>query len=109
MILLFYIYVIIIVLSEAAAQSVVQYSEINNTYKYMFLSIIFYMILAFSLFKSYKYKKIGIVNSICGGIGVILMILIGKIFFNEKLNYNDYIGIILIILGILIIEQKRNI
>jgi hypothetical protein len=54
-----------------------------------------------------EYKKLGIINSLVGGLGIIFVILIGRLFFNEKITHNEYIGIFLIILGILIIQTKH--
>ncbi len=107
MIKIFYVYVIIITLSDAIAQSVIQYSYNNNNNKITYLSLFFYAIAAYFLFKSYKYNKIGIVNVYCGSAGILLILLIGRIFFNEKISHNEYIGIFLILIGIYLIEKKK--
>lgn len=105
--MLLLIYIIIIVLTEAAAQSVIQYCEIHNAKKYLFVSLIFYAIGAVFLYLAYKERKIGIINVFSASLSIILMLVIGVIFFKEKITINEYIGVALIIVGICIIESKK--
>lgn len=103
-----YLYYLIIVIAEAFAQSIIEYVHHNKNYYLLLIALVFYAILALFLLVAYRYKSIGITNSICGGMGIIVMILISRFIFNDKITLHDYIGILLILMGILLIEYKKN-
>ena len=48
--------------------------------------------------------SIGIVYAIWSGAGVVLVALIGKIFFQQQLDFAAQVGIGLIIVGVLVIN-----
>jgi multidrug transporter EmrE-like cation transporter len=85
----------------------VQYSVIKEKKYFALTALLFYTVSIYFLFLSYKYKKLGIINSLVGGLGIIFVILIGRLFFNEKITHNEYIGIFFILIGILIIQTKH--
>jgi multidrug transporter EmrE-like cation transporter len=48
---------------------------------------------------SYKYKGMGLVNVLWSGLSVLVIVSTGMLFFNEKITRLDWLGIALIIGG----------
>lgn len=102
-----YILVLLISIFEAFAQSTIHYAYYNNNKYYIIFGIFLYIIIAFLIYKAYNYKGVGMVNAIWSGFSIIFMIIIGIVLFNEKILFNEYIGIFFIIIGIFITNKNK--
>lgn len=93
--------------SEAIAQTCIGYYKLYKTIYLLLLALFFYAIVVFLLYKSYKYKGIGLVNVLWSGMSIIIMLTTGVIIFKEELHVHDIIGIILIVIGMYLIYLKK--
>jgi len=55
-----------------------------------------------------RYMPIGVVYAIWSGLGIVLITLIGLFFFKQSLDAAAYIGLGLIILGVVVINIFSN-
>lgn len=103
------LYLIILLVScfEALAQSSVHYANKKNNKWFILIGIICYIIVSFLIYKAYNYKGVGMVNAIWSGMSIVLMVLIGVLVFKEKITTQEYIGIFLILLGMLLTNQRN--
>jgi multidrug transporter EmrE-like cation transporter len=101
------LYIIALVICEAIAKCIIQYAEINKNIYFIPFAIFFYSLLVYFLYLSYKLKKLGIITVLAESFGIILMLVIGRVIFKEQITHNEYIGILFILSGILIIQIKH--
>lgn len=62
------------------------------------------LLLVYAYYNTFNYTSTGIGYSIVKAIAVILVIIGGILFFEEKLSVINIIGIIMIIIGIIIVS-----
>tara|TARA_B100001287_G_scaffold208068_1_gene177039 strand:- start:105 stop:482 length:378 start_codon:yes stop_codon:yes gene_type:complete len=97
-----------IVISETFAQYYIkQYHEIPSKYYYM-MGIGFYTLVVYFLNKSYDYTTMGMAQVLWSGLSCISILMVGRIFFGEKVDANEWIGMTLILLGVIITQLKKN-
>lgn len=70
------------------------------------LTMIIYSIQPILFYLGLSFERMGIFNILWNAISSILVTLTGIYLFDEKLTRNDYIGIILCISGVIILENK---
>ena len=79
-------------------------TDINGEFSSLFLTSAFFIIGTIFLFYSISKKvNIGILNTIRTALQIILTVLLGYLYFNEKITLMQIIGIILIIVGIFLV------
>ena len=100
--------VIGIVLCETIAQSCIKYSRNTNNKNYICISVLFYAIVCFLLYKTYKYQNMGIVNVIWSCLSVLSVLFAGIILYHEKITKNDILGVILILIGLYFIFMDEH-
>jgi multidrug transporter EmrE-like cation transporter len=92
--------IILISLFECIAQGCLK-QFFKNSKLYLFgLGVICYGAVCYLLVRSYHFKNMGIVNCIWSGISILFIVSIGYTFFNETIDIQDVLGILLIIVGI---------
>jgi multidrug transporter EmrE-like cation transporter len=93
--------VILISISECLGQSCLKNYHLDPSKAYLYLlAVLFYSLVCLLLVLSYKFKGMGLVNVLWSGISVLFVVSVGMIFFNETLTRMDFLGIVLILLGI---------
>ncbi len=103
------VYIIIaIVFFEAIAQFCVKKSKSNGNNGYLCISIFAYFIVCLLLLRSYSYKTMGVVNLIWSCLSIITIMLIGIIFYHEKITKFDVIGTIFILTGLYFVFMKDH-
>jgi multidrug transporter EmrE-like cation transporter len=102
-----YFILLFVVFFEAIAQSSVYYANKTNNKWFILIGMFSYAILCLLIFKAYNYKGVGMINAIWSGMSLFIMVSTGVIIFKEKISIKEYIGILFIILGILIINQRN--
>ena len=97
-----------IVLSETVAQYYIkQYHEIPSKYYYL-MGLGFYGLVVYLLNKSYDYTTMGTTQVLWSGLSCLSILLVGRFFFGEKVEANEWIGMSLILLGIAITQMKKS-
>ncbi|MCO5230289.1 MAG: multidrug efflux SMR transporter [Chitinophagales bacterium] len=106
-----YLSLLIAILLETAATSLLKASEQYTRPLPTVLSILGYIATFYFLSVSLKTIPVGIAYAIWSGIGIILITLIGFIVFHQKIDFPAIIGISLILAGVIVINlfSKSNI
>ena len=72
------------------------------------LGFVFVFLSALVMFKALSLAKFSAIIPIATGINFALTVLVGVFIFGDKLNFYSYIGLLLIIVGILLISLTNN-
>ncbi len=67
-------------------------------------SVLFFAAALYFLALTLKVMPIGIVYAIWSGLGIVLVALIGTFFFKQHLDFEAYMGIALILAGVIVIN-----
>jgi multidrug transporter EmrE-like cation transporter len=99
------IYIMLIVIFEAVAQSCLkEYSQSNN-YGYFYAGILFYVGVGWLLCQTYVQKGgVGTVNLVWSALSIIASTSVGILLFKEKFHTHDILAALLITVGILILR-----
>ena len=92
------------VLSEVTATTSLKFSEGFTKPGPSLIVVLGYGASFYLLSMTLKLMPIGIAYALWSGIGIILTVIIGKVIWNESLDWARITGIVLIIIGILIIN-----
>ena len=92
------------VLSEVIATTYLKFSEGFTKLVPSIIVVLGYGLSFYLLSMTLKVMPIGIAYALWSGIGITLTVLLGKILWNESLDWARITGIILIIIGILVIN-----
>ena len=99
-----YIYLIIAVLCETIGTACIKASD-EFTKLWPSIGVLIGFGLAFYFLSlTLRVMPIGIVYALWSGLGIVLITIIGIIFFKQSLDLAAYIGIGLIMLGIIVIN-----
>lgn len=100
---------IFILLSLVFLESIAEYelkeaSIVTTSYqKYLFLGILLYGLVAFFFYMYlFHVKNLAIANAIWNGGNMILITLVSVLFFHDRLTMIQYIGLILIAIGLVL-------
>ena len=100
---------IFILLSLVFLESIAEYelkeaSIVTTSYqKYLFLGILVYGLVAFFFYMYlFHVKNLAIANAIWNGGNMILITLVSVLFFHDRLTMIQYIGLILIAIGLVL-------
>lgn len=93
-------FVILISAFEAFAQSMSYLSFLNRSVFYFILSWFLYLVIVFLLWKSYHYKGVGYINVLWSGVTTVFMLIIGYMFFGERLSKEEWAGAAFVLFGI---------
>ena len=99
-----YLILFIAIVAEVIATSCLKASEGFTKLIPSLVVIAGYSTAFYCLSLTLKTMSIGIVYAIWSGAGVVLVTLIGKIFFQQQLDFAAQVGIGLIIVGVLVIN-----
>jgi small multidrug resistance pump len=92
------------VLSEVIATTSLKFSEGFTKLVPSIIVVVGYGLSFYLLSMTLKVMPIGIAYALWSGIGITLTVILGKIIWNESLDWARITGIILIIMGILVIN-----
>lgn len=99
------IFIIIgIVLFESIAMSCIQNYNLTEYNGYMIFAVLAYSVVCFFLHKTLYYDGIAKVNILWSGLSVVASTLMGVMFFKEELRYHDYLAILMIAIGVIILK-----
>ena len=92
------------VLSEVIATTSLKFSEGFTKLVPSVIVVVGYGLSFYLLSLTLKVMPIGIAYALWSGIGITLTVILGKIIWNESLDWARVTGIILIMIGILVIN-----
>lgn len=95
--------VILIIISEAIAQTSLQYFHRTNNLLYFITGIFGYVLVSVFLVVAYRRTQMGITNSMWSALSIISMIVIGMVIFKERIPVHDIVGIFFIFIGVCIL------
>ena len=101
-------HIIVLVIAIALIESCAQYNiKLFHQYSKLFnyiLGVFLYAIITYLLFLSYDKSSMGMTQVLWSGASVITIVLIGSLVFGEKISFNEWIGIFLILSGVLVTQ-----
>ena len=86
----------------------IKYYVKNNNFGILILVILLELLVIYLYYKSLETTSSAIIYAIINAFSVLFGAFIAIIFFGEKLTKIDSLGIILVIVGIIILGQKRS-
>lgn len=104
--LLYWILLLLLCFTETLSATSMKYFVKHNNNKYFAMSILGYVLVGIILYYSLKLGKLSITYAIWNSVTIILTSLIAILFFKEKLNKYNIIGIILAILSVILINYS---
>lgn len=99
-----YIYLFIAVMAEMVATSCLKLSDGFTKPIPTIFTLAGFAVALFMLSLTLRYMPIGIVYAVWSGLGIVLITLIGLIFFKQSLDLAAYMGMALIIAGVLVLH-----
>lgn len=99
-----YIYLFLAVLAETIGTSALQASQQFTKLWPSLLVVVAYAISFYLLALTLKYMPVGIMYAIWSGLGIVLIAGIGFLYFGQKLDAPAFLGLAMIIGGIVIIH-----
>lgn len=101
-----WIYLILLIIIDTLAVSIINHSAKNNN-NYYILGMFLFSITGYLLYKLLHYKKLILINAIWDTIGLILLTSIAIIIFKEKIDLYNGLGIIASIISLILINYKN--
>ena len=99
-----YAYLLIAILSEVLATSMLKASDGFTKLIPSIVTFIGYSVSFYFLSMVLKYIPIGISYAIWSGLGIVLISIVGLLFFKQQLDLPGIFGMILIISGVVVIH-----
>lgn len=104
----YYMYLIFAIIFEVAGAAMLKTSEGFTVLLPSILVLIFYFI-SFSFFVlALQAISLSVGYSIWAGIGTAATALVGLLFFHEKLSFINFIGLFIIVLGVILMNMSIN-
>lgn len=102
----FYLLIILLSLSDLVGISMAKYWHLKHNNLYLLASILSFAAAAVFLALSLKYEGAAIVNIIWVALSAILITFVGYFVFKEPIAIHQFIGIFVILIGLIIIQWK---
>jgi len=99
-----YIYLILAVVSETIGTSALQASQQFTKLVPSVLTVVGYAVSFYFLSLTLRFMPVGIVYAIWSGLGIVLIAIIGRLVFQQRLDWPAILGMAFIIAGIVIIQ-----
>ena len=103
-----YLYLFLAVLTETIGTSALQSSQQFTRLWPSVLVIAAYAVSFYLLALTLKYMPVGIMYAIWSGLGVIFIAAIGFFYFGQRLDGAAFLGLSLIVAGIMVIHLFSN-
>jgi multidrug transporter EmrE-like cation transporter len=102
----FLYFILIVVLAEGLALSCLKEYRATDRIIFFFVAIVLYSIVCYGLNESFKEKNsMAVVNIVWSGLSVLFTTLIGVMYYKEKLHHIDYMAILMIAIGLIILRN----
>jgi multidrug transporter EmrE-like cation transporter len=97
-----YWYVLLIVMLETMAMSCFKRSIDSNAF--FAVGVLFYAVVGFLLRKTFNSTGMAMTNALWSGMSVVATTAVGILLFKEMLHLHDYIAILMIATGVMILK-----
>lgn len=84
---------------EAVGQSIAFMARQSQSVPLFVAAWFVYIGVVYFLYQAYGFHGVGFVNALWSGMTTVLMIIIGKLFFKERLTPRQWVSISLILVG----------
>jgi small multidrug resistance pump len=95
-------YVLLIVLSETLAMSCFKRSIDDS--RFFLAGVLFYTVVGYLLCQTYHHTGIAMTNALWSGLSVLATTIVGVMMFKEVLHLHDYLAIVMIGGGVMILK-----
>jgi small multidrug resistance pump len=99
-----YLYLLLAILTETVAtmalQAIKQFTRLGPAV----VVVVGYAASFYFMALVLKFMPVGVVYAIWSGLGIALIAAMGTVFFDQQLDFPAYLGIALILIGILVIQ-----
>lgn len=102
-----WIYLILAITFEILGTTLMKLSDGFSNLKYAIAMLIFYVLSLSMLTLALKKLEIGIAYAIWSGVGIVLLSIIGVIFFKESINLPKIIFVSFILIGTIGLNLSR--
>ena len=99
-----YIYLGIAIVAEVAGTTALKWSDGMSKLVPSVVVVIAYSIAFYSLSLALRTFSVGIAYAIWAGLGMVLIAILGVVVFKERLDLAAYVGIGLIIAGVMVLN-----
>jgi small multidrug resistance pump len=99
-----WLYLAIAIVSEVVATSALKATDGFTRWEPMLLVVAGYTLAFYFLSLALRTIQLGVAYAIWSGVGVALIILVGWIFYRQPLNMASFIGISLIVSGVIVLH-----
>lgn len=99
--------VVAIVACETIAMTCIKKFNLTKNNNYLIFAIVAYAMVCLLLNKTLNYDDIAKVNVLWSGLSVLASTILGVILFKEELHIHDYVAIILITIGVVILKLTK--
>lgn len=99
-----YLFLFAAIVCEVFATTFLKKSEQFTLWKPTVISMLGYVLAFYLMSQSLKDLPVGMVYAIWCGVGIVFISLIGIFVFKESIDLPAFIGLLLIILGIVVIQ-----
>jgi len=99
-----YIYLIVAVVAETIGTSALQASQQFSKVGPSILTVVGYAVSFYFLSLALRVMPVGIVYAIWSGLGIVMIAIIGRLVFQQRLDWPAIVGMGFIIGGIVIIQ-----
>lgn len=103
-----YLFLTIAIIAEVIATSALKASQGFSVLKPSIITILGYAVALFFLSLTLKTMPVGIAYAIWSGAGIVLISMVGWIFFKQHLDLAAIIGLGLMLAGIIVINVFSN-
>lgn len=103
-----YVYLLLAIICETAGTMFLKASDGFTKPIPAAAAIIGFVIALFLLSKTLQSIPVGIVYALWSGIGIVLVTILGVILFKQNLDMPSYIGIGLILAGVIVLQVFSN-
>ena len=104
-----YIYLFVMSICDIIMESSVKLFDINNKYKFIIIAMLIYALQPILFYKVMKqsYFGIGMTNIIWNISSSIIVLIFSNMYFSEKINKKQFIGILLGIISLYLIDSSQ--
>lgn len=99
-----WIYMFVAIIFEVAGTTLLKVSEGFTKWGFGSLSLLSYFICFYFLALALKFIPVGVAYAIWSGVGTVIIVLIGIFLFGQRLNFLSFLGIAMIVSGVILLN-----